>query len=60
LPLQDDVSAMLAKTLQTVNVMDNYAYDALIARTFVVNHKVKTTGFSRSALAARIGRPLVE
>lgn len=33
--LLPDQPAMLAKTLQAINVVDNYAYDALITRTFI-------------------------
>ncbi|MDH3378654.1 MAG: glutathione S-transferase family protein [Gammaproteobacteria bacterium] len=37
-------AAMRAKTLQTVNVIDNYAYDALITRTFIPRAVVPMLG----------------
>ncbi len=42
--LLPDQPAMLAKTLQAVNVVDNYAYDALIARTFIPRAVVPMAG----------------
>ncbi len=35
---------MRAKTLQTINVIDNYAYDALITRTFIPRAVVPMLG----------------
>jgi glutathione S-transferase len=42
--LLSDVPAMRAKTLQAVNVVDNYAYDALITRTFIPRALVPMLG----------------
>ena len=42
--LLPDQPAMRAKSVQTVNVVDNYAYDALITRTFVPRAVVPMLG----------------
>ena len=42
--LLPDDPAMRAKTLQAINVIDNYAYDALITRTFIPRAVVPMLG----------------
>lgn len=42
--LLPDQPAMRAKSMQTVNVIDNYAYDALITRTFIPRAVVPMLG----------------